>query len=245
MGWIDAHCHLYDIADANNLEQEMRKAREAGLGLFISSALSDAEVKWHLENKASDVLITAGIHPNNSRSLPLSYDELVKLCDKKQIIAVGEIGLDKRNDDFETQKKVLLLQLDIAQQYNLPVVFHVVKHYYELSKILKRNFPKIRGYIHSFTGSIDIAKLFANYDLAYSFCGRTPNAEVLKFCLENGNCLFETDAPYQKPLFLNRKHNYLDNYPEIIGYVSQLTGISQAQLKKIQKKTFEYIFPSL
>lgn len=245
MCWIDAHCHLYDIADTNNLEQEMSKAREAGLGLFISSALSNAEVKWHLDNKATDVLITAGIHPNNSRSLPLSYDELVKLCDQKQIIAVGEIGLDKRNDDFETQKKVLLLQLDIAQQYNLPVVFHIVKHYYELSKILKRNFPHIRGYIHSFTGSMDITKLFSNYELAYSFSGRTPNAEVVKYCLERGNCLFETDAPYQKPLFLNRKTNYLDNYPEIVGYVSQISGIPEKRLKQIQKHTFESIFPSL
>ena len=66
------------------------------------------------------------------------------------------IWLDNRNDNFEWQKKILLMQLDLAKNYDLPVVFHTVKQYYELDKILKNNFPKVQGFLHAFNASQEI-----------------------------------------------------------------------------------------
>jgi len=141
---IDAHCHLADTAFAETWKEEIEKARKVGVETFISSALCEEEFEWHLNNQHLNLNWCAGIHPYYDKTDLRDFDKLIKLCDEKQISGIGEIGLDRRGD-FEFQKPLLLQQLDLARTYNLPVIFHVVGRYYELLKILKNNFPQVRG----------------------------------------------------------------------------------------------------
>ncbi len=244
--FIDAHCHLADERIADNLEQELADAKKTGVNYFVSSALCKEEFELmklpKFQKLQKFIKWTAGIHPFYEKSSEDDFDALIKLCDEKKIIAVGEIGLDRRKDNFDWQKKILLMQLDLAKNYDLPVIFHTVKQYYELDKILKNNFPKVLGYLHGFNTSREIAEQFSKYDLAFSLGCKPPKKDTLGFIIDRGFFLFETDAPYQKPVDDKSDFNHLKNLMWIVNKVSQITKLDKQELEVIQRKSFEQIF---
>jgi TatD DNase family protein len=244
--FIDAHCHLTDERIFSNLEKEIAEANQFGINYFISSALcqNEFEMMDHpiFLKFGESIKWCAGIHPYYEESAENDFDSLVKLCDEKKIIAVGEIGLDKRKDNSEWQEIMLLRQLDLAKNYDLPVVFHTVRAYYELHKILKNNFPKVRGYLHAFQASSEIFDIFQNYDLAFSINAKLPKDEVVNKILQRGFMLFETDAPYMRPKELEEEHNHLRNLMYTVEKVEKITDINKVKLEIIQRKSFEQIF---
>ena len=127
-GFIDVHCHLGEERILSNLDKEISDAKEVGISRFISNALCQEEFELMNSKQISEfqdiILWTAGIHPYYNKSSEDDIESLIEHCDAKEIIAIGEIGLDNHNDNFEWQKKILLMQLDLAKNYDLPVVFH-------------------------------------------------------------------------------------------------------------------------
>ena len=245
-GWIDAHCHLTDDRIFNNLEDEISSAQDIGINGFISSILCKDEYESIKLAKflkfGKFIKWSAGIHPYYKKSSEHDLELLIKLCDEKQIIAIGEIGLDKRNDNFEWQKKILLPQLDLAKNYHLPVIFHVVKNYYELYKILKNNFPGTRGFIHGFNSSKEVFDNFSKFDLGFSLNLHQPGTDVLKNIIKRGFYFFETDAPYQKEKGSKEEFNHLKNLIKVVENVSEITGIDKEILKKKQFENFRMLF---
>jgi TatD DNase family protein len=235
---IDAHCHLGE----ERIFAEIPKALEAGISGFISSALCREEYDWHIQNKIPEMKWCAGIHPYYEKSSEDDFELLIKYCDAKEIIAIGEIGLDNRKDNFEWQKKILLMQLDLAKNYDLPIVFHTVRKYYELYKLLKDNFPKVTGYLHGFNASKDIAETFAKFDLAFSIGCKQPKINCINYIIKRGFYLFETDAPYQKPLDSKKEYNHLKNLLWNVENISKISGVSVAELKEIQYKNYKMIY---
>ena len=239
---IDAHCHLAEERIASNLQNEIEEANKVGISHFFSSALCQKEFEWHQDNAFPGMKWCAGIHPYYDESAENDFKTLIKLCDEKQIIAIGEIGLDKRKNNFEWQKKILLQQLDLARNYDLPVVFHNVRQYYEMHKILKKNFPKIRGIQHSFKGSQEIFEVYKNYDIAFSVCSKLPKDGVIRSIIKHGFYLFETDAPYQKPPHSKEKYNHLKNLLWTVEKISKITRVDITELKEIQYLSYQNIF---
>jgi len=245
-GWIDAHCHLTDERIFNNLEEEISSARDVGISSFISSVLCRDEYEFiqlpKFQKLRKFIYWSAGIHPYYEKSSENDFAYLIKLCDEKKIAAIGEIGLDKRNDNLEWQKKILLKQLDLAKNYNLPVIFHVVKNYYELFKILKEHFPKIFGFIHGFNSSKEVFENLSKFDLGFSLNLYPPKSEVIKRTIKRGFYFFETDAPYQKEEGSKEEYNHLKNLIKVVENVSEITGIDKEILKKKQYENFQMLF---
>lgn len=80
-----------------------------------------------------DLKVALGIHPTNAIENPESiYDELYKWTDSKQIVAIGEIGLE---DLTETEIAVFEKQLDIADETNSKVIIHTPRK--NKNKVLK------------------------------------------------------------------------------------------------------------
>ncbi len=238
--FIDVHCHLADSRIAANLEQELAEAKKAGVDHFISSALCNEEFELiqlpKFQKLRKFIKWSAGIHPYYEKTDENDFQSLIRLCDDKQIIAIGEIGLDKRKDNFEWQKKILLTQLDLAKNYDLPVIFHTVKQYYELDKILKNNFPKVRGFLHAFNASQEIFEIFKKYDLGFSLNAKPPKDEVICAIIKHGFYFFETDAPYMRPRELNEDFNHLKNLVWVVKQISQKANTNLEALKEKQYK---------
>ena len=244
--FIDAHCHLTDKRIFSNLDQEISEANKLGVSHFISVVLCREEFEMmklpKFQKLRKMVNWTAGIHPHYEKTDEEDFNYLVELCDEQQIIAIGEIGLDNRNADFNWQKKMLLMQLDLAANYDLPVVFHNVRQYYEMYKILKDNFPEVRGFLHAFNASSEIFKEFSKFDLAFSINCKPPKDNVIRAVLKRGFYLFETDAPAMRPRELNEDFNHLRNLMWSVERISNISGVDMQELAAIQAKSFEQIF---
>jgi TatD DNase family protein len=241
--WIDSHCHLVAM---NNPAQEVAEAEKAGVDGFVSIALNQRELSATQENSSPSTIVLAGVHPYYSGSKNSFIDCLADMLDAHAIEGIGEIGLDKRNKDMVWQKDVLLQQLDIADQYDVPVSFHCVRMYYELFKIIKVNFPGIRGILHGFNGSIEIIREFTKFDIAFSINPGillTSDApEIIQYLASERKLLLETDAPNTHHTSFEMKTGGLAKLPVFAQSVSDLAGIELHTLKEIQLETFNNYF---
>ncbi len=114
---------------------------------------------------------SAGIHPWKVTKINISKQLSVieNTAKQKNILAIGEIGLDKFHPDFELQKDVFLNQLHIAETLKKPVLIHCVKAYSELLEILKKENLNIPVIIHRYSGNITIAKELIKFGCYFSF----------------------------------------------------------------------------
>jgi TatD DNase family protein len=95
-----------------------------------------------------------GIHPwaAFSHSTP-DLEALTYLIKCNNPVAIGECGLDFHQEtDKELQLFFFKTQVQLALDYDLPLIIHAVKATEEVILILKQ-YPKLRGEIHGFSGS--------------------------------------------------------------------------------------------
>ena len=93
----------------------------------------------------------AGIHPWNTAKVPSLDQKLLDLreaLNNKKCVAVGEIGLDRNFPDIAKQKEMMIAQLELAVEFDLPVVIHCVKALSDIFSILKSFPKKIKIYLH-------------------------------------------------------------------------------------------------
>lgn len=121
-----------------------------------------------------------GIHPWFISADPASQLlRLRSIVESYSPVAVGECGLDAlRGPSIGVQESVLLKQLDLAVENDLPVVFHVVKKYDILLGLVKRYHGSLRSIVHGFRGNPQLASQLRHSGIEVSF-GRSFNAASL------------------------------------------------------------------
>jgi len=164
MPFADAHCHLdFDVFDSDR-KALISQCASAEIELLIVPGVArdnwDAVIE--LSEGVAAIYPCIGLHPyfmekHKEEDLTALEGMLSKY---KQIVAVGEIGLDATIDDLDRQVYFLERQIDIANQFNLPVVLHSRNAHNLLLEVLKRK-PVLRGgMLHGFSGSAEQAKTF-------------------------------------------------------------------------------------
>jgi Tat protein secretion system quality control protein TatD with DNase activity len=162
MNYCDAHCHLANLSQIMPLEPLFEEAAAHKLTCFLSSALSRTELDWYAEHsKAYNILYSAGIHPS-FEPCDLQFEDIEGLCREGKIWAIGEIGLDKGNPEYALMKAIFVKQVDLAMDYRLPVVLHIVGHQQEAYEILKV-YP-LKYLIHGYAGSVQAFRQFLKLD---------------------------------------------------------------------------------
>ncbi len=140
-----------------------------------------------------------GIHPWEVSKVDV--DEQLKIVERysfsKNIIAIGEIGLDKYHQNFYLQKEVFLKQIAIAQKSNKPIIIHCVKAFSDLLHILKSEIISVPIIIHRFSGNKTIADKLIDFGCYLSFGHELFNSKsktqrVFK-SINLKNIFFETD----------------------------------------------------
>ena len=169
------------------------------------------------------VYAAVGIHPQNDDEFnEKNMIILENLIKRKGVVAIGEIGLDYHfpNTDKERQIKLFRRQLSLAEKYNLPVIVHSRDAIQDTYDILKEY--QVKGVIHCFSGSLEMAKLFIRLGFylgiggAVTFNNSLNLVDVVKNirleCL-----LLETDSPFMSPVPLRGSKNV----PWNVSYVAE------------------------
>ncbi|MBQ7880994.1 MAG: TatD family hydrolase [Clostridia bacterium] len=244
---IDTHCHLSMVVDEDNkidyakLDEILRLMANNGVSdaITIGSNLEDSLVSFEIAGKYSNIYCAVGIHPEEVESF--DFERLENIVKENirtgKLVAIGEIGLDYywRKDNKEEQIKIFKQQIELAKQYNLPIVVHCRDAYGDVLEILKEYAPyNAGGVIHCYSGSIEWAKEVIKLGFLISFTGVVtyPNAsniqEVAKW-VDMDKFMMETDSPFLTPVpFRGKKNN-----PSYVVYTAKY--IAELKNKKIEE----------
>ncbi|GAB1468209.1 TatD family hydrolase [Candidatus Cloacimonadota bacterium] len=242
MKLIDAHCHLANLAETFDLSPLLDEAEAKGITRFVSAVLRKSEIAWHLQHPDPRILFSAGIHPNFD-ACDLNINDIKELCEAKSIWAIGEIGLDNGNPEIAVQRKELIQQLDLAADYRLPVVLHIVGHHEEAYKTLKQ-YPVpylVHGYAGSTEGFTQLKRLNALFTISSRIL-KDDKKNLLTAMLNHQRFLFETDITqyYVHP----DEQNPLLRLLDVVQQCSALSGISVDNLVAMQSLNARKLFPS-
>ena len=153
----------------------------------------------------SEVWASVGVHPNDLGDFVM--DDLVHLVNQDKVVAVGEVGLDyyrmKGNEKQKKQKDAFEQFINLAYQYQKPIILHCRDAHKDAIEILKSAKNILYGGVtHSFTGTLDDAKKYLELDFYFGFNGIITFArqydEVVRY-VPLDKILLETDAPYLTP----------------------------------------------
>jgi TatD DNase family protein len=154
--YSDSHCHLFTY-QSPKIAGVLRQAKEQGVVMALSMGenLESSADTVRLAQSHDIVLAGVGIHPWNATP---PTDEvcrkLSELTSRKEVVAIGEIGLDyaRNPDNKETQRELLNYQLSLAREKGLPVSVHSREAHQDMMSILGSEARGLSGVAHGFTG---------------------------------------------------------------------------------------------
>lgn len=237
---IDTHCHLSLTDDIDGILIDAKKNNVLKL---IISGCDKRSIRDGLEiiYRYPEIYMTIGFHPDEVDDLTDKdiNDLEVLIKTNKKIVGIGEIGLDYYHNDMnkEKQREYFIKQLDLAEKYDLPVVIHSRESIGEIYDILKDH-KKVRGVIHCFSGSIEMARQFIELGFYLGIGGvLTFKNSKLKEVVEElslDNIVLETDSPYLAPEPYRGKTNFPQNIKIVAQAIRKLKDVS---LEEISEKT--------
>lgn len=234
--FVDTHCHIFK-SDYDNIDEVLNNASNNNVKYYINNG-SDREYNkevLELVKQYDNMYGALGIHPETVDDYSLDDIEFIKNnLSNEKIVAIGEIGLyyhyTKENKD--EQIKLLEMQLSLAEEYNLPVIIHSRDATEDTINTLKKF--NCRGTIHSFSGSIETAKIYIKmgYLLGVNGVITFKNCNIKDVIKEVGldNIVLETDSPYLTPVPYRGMQNNPSHILDIAKFVSELYNVSLEEL---------------
>ncbi len=250
---VDTHCHLYLDEFKNDIEDVIKRAEGEGINKFYLPAIDSSEIEnmFLLENKFPDKCIAMmGLHPCYVKENYQQELEIVKgWLAKRKFAAVGEIGLDFYWDKtFEKQQyEAFRLQIELALQYELPIVIHTRDAMQESIDVVKEFKSKgIIGIFHCFGGTLENAKEIIDAGFYLGIGGvLTYKKSGLDKVLEKidlAHLVLETDAPYLTPVPFRGKRNESSYLKYIIEKLALVKNISPEEVAAVTTANAEKIF---
>lgn len=249
---VDTHAHLQWTSFDRDREKVLVRAREAYVDYIVNIGfdLDDSIKGVKLAEQHKGLYATVGIHPHNAVQLDQNVlNKLRELSQNPKVVAIGEIGLDyyRNLSPREAQKKAFEAQLLLAKELGLPVVIHDREAHRDVLEIISRLKGKIKGVMHCFSGSKEMAEQCIRSGFLVSFAGNItyPNAhnlhEIAKW-IDLRKTLIETDSPWLAPQAMRGKRNEPSFLPLTAQKIASLKGICLDDLAAATTKNAEATF---
>lgn len=238
MELIDTHAHLDDEKFAHDRAAVIERARESGVVKIITmgDSLDSSARSVALAERFEPVYAAVGIHPEEAQPMTAATDEQIAAWTaQEKVVAIGEIGLDyyweKDEERRALQRAIFVRQLDLARQLKLPVCIHDREAHGDMMKILKTEGRGLRGVLHCYSGSWEMAAELLKSDwyfgvdgpLTYKNAAKLP--EIVQR-LPAERILIETDSPYLSPMPFRGKRNEPAHVLYIAKKAAELRGES-------------------
>lgn len=113
-----------------------------------------------------------GLHPWNvkRKNMDKSIDWISVHADNADVIAIGEIGLDKSIESaWDVQTEAFEKQLSVAEKTGKPVILHCVRAYNEMIAYRKQAGNKIPWIFHWFNANLNTAEQLIDKNCYLSF----------------------------------------------------------------------------
>ena len=249
--FVDTHCHIFSNY-YSDIDKVIKNAKFNLVTYYInngSDTLTNKEV-LKLIDKYDSMYGALGIHPEEVNNYSSGDIDFIKTnLNHKKIVAIGEIGLDYyyTKENKEEQIELLRKQLKIAEEYDLPVIIHSREATEDTINILKEF--NVKGVIHSFSGSLETAKIYIKmgYLLGVNGVVTFKNSKLKNVIKEVGleNIVLETDSPYLTPEPYRGKTNSPEHIFDIALYLAGLFNVSLEDVAKITNNNVRKMYKKI
>jgi len=251
--FIDSHTHLYLDAFEADRGQMLQRALDAGVSRMLLPNIDSQSIEplFSLTDQYPEHCFPMmGLHPTSVKE---NYQEelaLVKASlDQKNIIAIGETGIDLYWDKtfLREQEEVFAIQIGWALERDLPLVIHARDSFQEIFQVLDREGgTELRGVFHSFTGGIDELEQALSYNFMIGINGivtfkNSGLPEVVRG-IPTTRLLLETDAPFLAPVPYRGKRNESSYLVETAAKTAEIYNLTIEELGRITSKNAELLF---
>ncbi|MEX6502450.1 TatD family hydrolase [Pseudomonas zhanjiangensis] len=256
MRLIDSHTHL-DFPDFDADRGELlARCRAQGVERLVVLGVYQGNWQrlWDLVQGDAGLYAAFGLHPayldqHRPEHLRELRDWLERLAGHARLCAVGEFGLDYFLEqlDRERQQTLFEAQLDLAAEFELPVLLHVRRAHAPTIATLKRFRLKRAGIIHAFAGSHEEAREYLKLGFRLGLGGAPtwPQAKRLRRVvgqLPLDAVVLETDSPDMAPAMHPNQRNSPEYLPEICTELARLMGVDAEQLADASSRNARQLF---
>ncbi|HEX6613278.1 MAG TPA: TatD family hydrolase [Rhodanobacteraceae bacterium] len=240
MQLFDSHVHL-DAAEFDaDRGQVLADARRQGVAEMLIPAISAAgwEPLRALCESEPGLHPAFGLHPLFlAQHRDADLDALGSWLSSNRARAVGECGLDYADDSLDRERQLFFLraQLRLAREFDLPLVLHARGAFEQVILELEKFDGKLRGVVHSFSGSEEQARRLWKIGFHLGIGGpvtyvRAHRLRGIVAQLPIEYLLLETDAPDQPDAAHRGQRNEPARLVEILRCVAQLRGEPAARV---------------
>ena len=238
MELIDSHAHLDGEKFADDRAAVVERALAAGVVKIITmgDSLESSARSVALAERFEPIYAAVGIHPEEAQPMTAATDEqLAAWAAQEKVVAIGEIGLDyyweKDEEKRALQRAIFVRQLDLARQLKLPVCIHDREAHGDMMKILKTEGRGLRGVLHCYSGSWEMAAELLKGDWYFGIDGPLTYKNAAKLPeivqrLPAERILVETDSPYLSPMPFRGKRNEPAHVLYVAKKAAELRGES-------------------
>ncbi len=258
MKYFDSHAHYYDerfaaqLGGAHSLISELLATNVSHI-INVGTSPETSKIAIEQANKYPKMYTAVGIHPSDTRFLSNMDEELSEIesmiKDKSsKCVCLGEIGLDYHYPDTDKDKQMRYFeaQMSLARSLNIPICIHDREAHADVLEVIKR-YPDVRGVLHSFSGSRQMAQELAELGYMISFSGTLTftNARRPRECaavLPQDRVLIETDCPYLAPHPLRGSLNHSGNLAYTNRVLAGIWGIGEQECAQITEDNAKRFF---
>lgn len=254
ISFIDTHCHLDGEEFAEDRQQVVERAREAGAEAIFIPAIDLKSCHSVLDTCSqypSFCYPMLGLHPEEVRSdWRQQLEDIRKLVDASPL-AIGEVGLDFYwSREFE-QEQLLAFEEQVRWSIDtrLPLMIHCRKAQNELVNILKRYKDDLPGGVfHCFTGNEIEARELLQFDNFVLGIGgvltfkKSHLPEVLPSVVPIDRIVLETDAPYMAPVPHRGKRNEPAFVKQVLQKLAEAYNLPEEEVARITTDTAKRVF---
>lgn len=249
---IDTHAHLY-LADFE-LDRSMMldRAKQAGIEKIFLPAIDSSTHTSLLQMETDFPWCKAmmGVHPC---SIKENYQEELAIAqqywDKRNFVAVGEIGLDFYWDrTFEKEQyEAFRIQIEWALEKNVPIVIHSRQSTLDCVRVLKEyKNSALRGVFHCFSGSLEEAQEIIKLGFYLGIGGvityKNAGLGAVLEKIDLAHLVVETDAPYLTPAPHRGKRNESSYISLIAEKIATVKAEKEGKVAEITTQNAENLF---
>jgi TatD DNase family protein len=250
---IDTHSHIYLTEFSEDRDSMLSRAENEGIRLILMPAIDNETHLSMLEIEAEypgECLSMMGLHPCSVKE---GYRQELRIMEeyfeKRRFVAVGETGLDFYWDRTFTKEQYesFQIQIELAKQYDIPVVIHSRNSIDECIKVIKENQQgSLKGVFHCFSGNEKQAKEIIDLGFYLGIGGvitfKNSGLDKVMADIDMRSVVLETDAPYLAPVPFRGKRNECSFLKYVVEKLSEIKNVEKDEVANITTKNAKELF---
>lgn len=259
MKYFDSHAHYYD----ERFSEELSEGVDNLIGTLLSENVSyiinvgtnptSSRQAIEQAKRYENMFTAVGIHPSDTRFLSNMEGELADIealiLDKSnKCVCLGEIGLDYHYPDTDKEMQMLYFeaQMCLAEKLGISVCIHDRESHADVMDVIRRH-PRVKGVLHSFSGSAEMAEELVKLGWMISFSGtltftnaKKPREVAARIPKES--VMIETDCPYLAPHPKRGTLNHSGNLEYTNAVLASIWGVTAEECAQITENNAKRFF---